>query len=180
MVLHFLNVFFVLRSPQLLLCFPPQLSVFSHIMIFPSFWVKSLQSQTLVIGGSMWNKKCECQRNANAFEQSSHSFGFPQIVHMHDWNVHISPTSWHKSFAMCWGAGPCTTHGKHNVSYMWDQLQHIDIDLCQPIYRYKGVPQEVVHAHDLRNPKLCLQSLCSNEFGGQVQLQLTFVPHINP
>ena len=62
-------------------CFvSPHNSLFSLVLIFPSFWAKSLRSQTLVIGGSVWNKKCKCRRNAHAFERSGQSFGFPQIV----------------------------------------------------------------------------------------------------
>ena len=66
-------------------CFvSPHNSLFSLVLIFPSFWAKSLRSQTLVIGGSVWNKKCKCRRNAHAFERSGQSFGFPQIVRAHE------------------------------------------------------------------------------------------------
>ena len=43
-----------------LLCFP-QNSLFSLVLIFPSLYVKSLRSQTLLIGGPVWNNKCKCQ-----------------------------------------------------------------------------------------------------------------------
>ena len=76
-------------------------SLFSLVLIFPSFWVKPLRSQTLLIGGSVWNKKCKCQRNAHVFERNDHSFGFPQIVHAHDCFVESPNLRWHKSMAMC-------------------------------------------------------------------------------
>ena len=81
----------------------PHNSLFSLVLIFPSFCTKSLRSQTLLIGGPVWNNKCKCQRSAHAFQLSGHSFGFPQIVRecMHVWLVQSPPLGWHKSFAMC-------------------------------------------------------------------------------
>ena len=83
-------------------CFvSPHNSLFSLVLIFPSFWVKSLRSQTLVIGGSVWNKKCKCRRNAHAFERSGQSFGFPQIVRAHEKLVQSPLPGWHIPYGMC-------------------------------------------------------------------------------
>ena len=83
-------------------CFvSPHNSLFSLVLIFPSFWAKSLRSQTLVIGGSVWNKKCKCRRNAHAFERSGQSFGFPQIVRAHEKLVQSPLPGWHIPYGMC-------------------------------------------------------------------------------
>ena len=106
-------------------CFvSPHNSLFSLVLIFPSFWVKSLRSQTLVIGGSVWNKKCKCQRNAHAFERSGQSFGFPQIVRAR--NTCAKPPPW-------------LAHSVRNVSELVP-ARHMSYDLCICAHRSDTMP----------------------------------------
>ena len=111
--------------------FSPHNSLFSLVLIFPSFWVKSLRSQTLVIGGSVWNKKCKCQRNAHAFERSGQSFVFPQIVRARTKNLCKAPHLAGTFRTECVGVDPRATHVIRLVPCA-RQLRHNAIDLCQP------------------------------------------------
>jgi len=162
-------------------CFvSPHNSLFSLVLIFPSFWAKSLRSQTLVIGGSVWNKKCKCRRNAHAFERSGQSFGFPQIVRARTKNLCYAPSLAGTFRTECVGVGSRATHVIRLVPCAQQLRHNINagaIDLCQPRGRFAQV---IVRAHDLGNPKLC-DRFAQINFGGQVQLQLTFCStHINP
>ena len=156
--------------------FSPHNSLFSLVLIFPSFWVKSLRSQTLVIGGSVWNKKCKCWRNAHAFERSGQSFGFPQIVRARTKNLCYAPSLLAHSVRNVSELVPAR-HMSYDLCICAHQLRHNAIDLCQP--RGALCTRNCARAR-FGKPKT-MWSLRSNEFGGQVQLQLTFCStHINP
>ena len=154
----------------------PHNSLFSLVLIFPSFWAKSLRSQTLVIGGSVWNKKCKCRRNAHAFERSGQSFGFPQIVRARTKNLCKAPSLAGTFRTECVGVGSRATHVIRLV-HMRAPVRHNAIDLCQP----RGALCTRNRARARFGKPKTMWSLRSNEFGGQVQLQLTFCStHINP
>ena len=134
----------------MLLCFS-QNSLFSLVLIFPSRYVKSLRSQTLLIGGPVWNNKCKCQRSAHAFPLSGHSFGFPQVVRECTFDLCKAPPEAGTSILPCVGVGPRATHVIRLVPCA-RPLRHNAIDLSQPRGRFAQV---IVRAHDLGNPKLC-------------------------
>ena len=114
-------------------CFvSPHNSLFSLVLIFPSFWAKSLRSQTLVIGGSVWTKKCKCRRKCTCIRAKRPKF----------WVFHKSCARARKT---CAKPPPWLAHSVRNVSELvparhmsYDlcicaqQLRHNAIDLCQP------------------------------------------------
>ena len=155
-------------------CFvSPHNSLFSLVLKFPSFWVKSLQSQTLVIGGSVWNKKCKCRRNAHAFERSGQSFGFPQIVRARTKNLCYAPSLAGTFRTECVGVGSRATHVIRLV-HMRAPVRHNAIDLCQP--RGALCTRNRARAHDLGTKNYVIASLKWIWFC-RCSCSVLFVPH---
>ena len=178
MALHFLSVFFVLRSPPChgAALFRPITLCFLSYSYFRHFGLNHYGPKP------SWSVVPCGTRSASAKEMHMHSseaakvFSFPKSC-ARTKNLCKAPTLAGTFRTECVGVGSRATHVIRLVPCA-QQLRHNAIDLCQPI---EGrFAQVIVHAYDFGKPKT-MWSLRSNEFGGQVQLQLTFCStHINP
>ena len=177
MALHFLSVFFVLRSPPCLgaALFRPITLCFLSYSYFRHFGLNHYGPKP------SWSVVPCGTRSASAEEMRMHSseaakvLGFPKSC-ARTKNLCKAPSLAGTFHTECVGVGPRATHVILLVPCA-RPLRHNAIDLCQP----RGALCTRNSARARFGKPITMWSLRSNEFGGQVQLQLTFCStHINP
>ena len=177
MALHFLSVFFVLRSPPChgAALFRPITLCFLSYSYFRHFGLNHYGPKP------SWSVVPCGTRSASAEEMRMHSseaakvLGFPKSC-ARTKNLCKAPSLAGTFRTECVGVGSRATHVIRLV-HMRAPVRHNAIDLCQP----RGALCTRNRARARFGKPKTMWSLRSNEFGGQVQLQLTFCStHINP